>query len=56
MSYGRRKIYSDAREITAANVMDEVNRAYAVHCQNQSEIEVLWKQYRGQAKTCSKQK
>ena len=37
MSYGRRKIYSDAREITAANVMDEVNRAYAVHCQNQSE-------------------
>ena len=56
MSYGRRKIYSDASEITAANVIDEVNRAYAVHCQNQSEIEVLWKQYRGQAKTCSKQK
>lgn len=56
MSYGRRKIYSDAREITAANVMDEVNRAYAVHCQNQSEIEVLWKQYRGQAKILQKTK
>ena len=37
MSYGRRKIYSDAREITAANVKNEVNKAYAVHCQNQSE-------------------
>ena len=56
MSYGRRKIYSDAKEITAANVMDEVNRAYAVHCQNQSEIEVLWKQYRGQAKILQKTK
>ena len=56
MSYGRRKIYSDTRGITAANVMDEVNRAYAVHCQNQSEIEVLWKEYRVQTKTCSKQK
>ena len=31
MSYGRLKIYSDAKEITAANVVDEVNKAYAVH-------------------------
>ena len=27
MSYGRRKIYSDAKEITAANVKDEVSKA-----------------------------
>ena len=56
MSYGRSKIYSDAREITASNVKDEVNRAYAVHCQNQSEIEVLWKEYRGQTKILQKTK
>ena len=34
MSYGRLKIYSDAKEITAANVVDEVNKAYSVHCIN----------------------
>lgn len=28
MSYGRRKIFSDATEITAANVIEEVNAAY----------------------------
>lgn len=56
MSYGRRKIYSDAREITAANVKDEVNKAYAVHCQNQSETPVLWKEYRGQTKRIRKKK
>ena len=29
MSYGRRKIYSDAREITAANIVDEVSKVLA---------------------------
>ena len=56
MSYGRRKIYSEQREITAANVRDEVNTAYAVHCQNQSEIEMLWNEYRGQSKILHKTK
>ena len=56
MSYGRRKIYSDAKEITAANVMDEVNKAYAVHCQNQSETPTLWKEYRGETKILQKKK
>ena len=41
MSYGRSKIYSDAKEITAANVKDEVSKALAVHNKNQSEIEAL---------------
>ena len=54
MSYGRRNIYSEQREITAANVRDEVNTAYAVHCQNQSEIETLWNEYRGQSKILHK--
>ena len=56
VSYGRRKIYSEQREITAANVRDEVNTAYAVHCQNQSEIETLWNEYRGQSKILHKAK
>ena len=56
VSYGRRKIYSEQREITAANVRDEVNTAYAVHCQNQSEIETLWNEYRGQSKILHKTK
>jgi hypothetical protein len=56
VSYGRCKIYSDTKEITAANVRDEVNTAYAVHCQNQSEIETLWNEYRGQSKILHKTK
>lgn len=56
MSYGRRKVYSDAKEITAANVKDEVNKAYAVHCQSQSETPTLWKEYRGQTKILQKTK
>ena len=46
MSYGRLKIYSDAKEITAENVVDEVNKAYAVHSRNQaSEIVRFHKGY-----------
>ena len=56
MSYGQRKIYSEQREITAANVRDEVNTAYAVRCQNQSEIETLWNEFRGQSKILHKTK
>lgn len=56
MSYGRLKIYSDAKEITAENVIDEVSKAYAVHCQNQAEIEALWNCYRGKTKILHKKK
>ena len=56
MSYGRIKIYSDAREITAANVIDEVSKAYATHCKNQAEIEKLWKYYRGETNILQKKK
>ena len=56
MSYGRLKIYSDAREITAENVVDEVNKAYAVHCRNLSDIETLWDYYRGKTKILHKPK
>lgn len=56
MSYGRLKIYSDAREITAENVVDEVNKAYAVHCRNQIDIRALWDCYRGKTKIRHKKK
>ena len=56
MSYGRLKIYSDAKEITAANVVDEVSNAYRVHCQNQTDIRTLWDCYRGKTKILNKTK
>lgn len=56
MSYGRLKIYSDAKEITAANVVDEVSNAYRVHCQNQTDIKKLWEYYRGKTKILAKTK
>ena len=56
MIYGRLKIYSDAKEITAENVVDEVNKAYAVHCRNQAEIRTLWEYYRGKTKILNKTK
>ncbi len=56
MSYGRRKIYTDARVITVENVVDEVNRAYATHCVNKDEIETLWKTYRGETAILTKKK
>lgn len=56
MSYGRLKIYSDAREITAENVVEEVNKAYAVHCRNQAEIRTLWDYYRGKTRILNKEK
>lgn len=56
MSYGRLKIYSDAKEITAENLVDEVSKAYAVHCRNQTDIKKLWEYYRGRTKILGKKK
>lgn len=56
MSYGRRIIYSDAKEITAENVVDEVRKAYLVHAANQAEIKKLHEVYRGKTDILSKQK
>lgn len=46
MSYGRRKIFTDAAEITAENVVQEVNTAYLVHLDNRNEIIDLYRYYR----------
>ena len=56
MSYGRTKIYSDAKEITAANVVEEVSNAYSLHCRNQADIKALWDCYRGKTKILHKTK
>lgn len=56
VSYGRRKIRTDADKITAANVVDEVSKAYAVHCMNQGEIQRLWDYYRGKTAVLLKEK
>ena len=46
MSYGRRKIFTDAAEITAENVVAEVNAAFLVHTDNRNEIIELYRYYR----------
>ena len=56
MNYGRLKIHSDAKAITAENVVDEVGKAYAVHCRNQADIKTLWEYYRGKTKILGKTK
>lgn len=56
MSYGRRIIYSDAKEITAKNVVEEVRKAYLVHGANQSEIKKLHEIYRNKTDILNKVK
>lgn len=46
MSYGRRKIFTDAAEITIKNVVAEVNAAFLVHSDNRNEIIKLYRYYR----------
>ena len=56
MSYGRVKIYSDAKEITIDNVVDEVGRAFALHSKNRIDTEKLWRYYRGDTDIQNKKK
>lgn len=56
MSYGRQIIYTDTNVITAENVVDEVNKAYATHCVNQAEIQKLWDYFRGRTNILHKKK
>ena len=45
--YGRRVITTDVDVITAENVVDVLREAMEVHDLNRSEIEYLWKYYKG---------
>ncbi len=56
MNYGRKKIYTDAKEITAENVKAEVEKALNVHRLNRIEIEKLWDYYRGKTAILKKEK
>lgn len=56
MSYGRRVIYSDAKEITAENVVEEVRKAYEVHGANRTEAKKLFEIYRGKTDILAKVK
>ena len=44
---GRRVILTDETKVTAANVVSILNRSLQRHSQNRSEIDYLWKYYRG---------
>jgi len=56
MSYGRRIIYTDATEITAANVADEVRKAISVHESNRADSEKLYGYYCGKTEILNKKK
>lgn len=45
--FGRRKIFSDAFEITDENIVTELTKAYGVHLRNRSEIKYLYNYYKG---------
>jgi SPP1 family phage portal protein len=56
VNYGRDKIYTDTKEITAANVVAEVDKAYGVHVRNHTAITTLWGTYRGKTDILNKKK
>lgn len=45
--FGREMIFSDADVILDGNVLYELNQALAVHAKNRSQIEYLWRYYKG---------
>lgn len=54
--HGRRKIYTDKPEITAANVVEVVAKSYAIHRLNRREIQYLYDYYRGRQDVRRKEK
>lgn len=44
---GRQEILTSETEITRANVVGVLQKALATHAQNRSEIDYLWKYYKG---------
>lgn len=54
--FGRRVITTDATEITSANIVDELNKAFAKHQLNREEIEYLYNYYRGKQPILGREK
>lgn len=46
-NFGRQIIYTNAKQITSQNIIDELNKALVIHNQNAVEIEYLDRYYRG---------
>mgnify|MGYP005768560075 CR=1 FL=1 len=46
--FGRKKIFSEAYEITDDNVLDELNQALIPHNFNRGQIDYLWRYYKGE--------
>lgn len=45
--FGKKQIFTDSEEITAANVAEVLKSALRVYTQNQDEVDYLWGHYRG---------
>lgn len=54
--YGRKIITTDAKEITSANVVAEVEKAMYKHTFNREEIEYLWRYYKGEQPILQREK
>lgn len=54
--FGRREIFTEVENITAENVVEVLNKAVSVHDINRSEIDYLWKYYKGETPIRGKKK
>ena len=54
--YGRRVITTDVAEITAGNVVEVLEEAMKLHEKNRSEIDYLWKYYKGEQPILQREK
>lgn len=54
--FGREKIVSDAVEISDENVVYELNQAMTYHEKNRSQIEYLWRYYKGEQPILARKK
>lgn len=54
--HGRRMIKTDVTEVTVDNVLTVLNKALPIHAKNRSEIEYLWRYYRGIQPILNRQK
>lgn len=54
--FGRRVIYTDVEQITRANVVDVLRKAFTTHLRNKNEIEYLYKYYKGEQPVLWRQK
>ena len=54
--FGRTVIYTDVSSVTSENVCEVLNKALTTHAQNKSEIDYLYKYYKGNTPILAKEK